>query len=88
MLINEFKYLLDHSHVYLKSNDHVGEEFDEYFEETWMERASSFNKVCKRFARLCDKFTFIDNRELFFDINSYMMNLQGKILRNHILSFG
>ena len=46
------------------------------FADTWMQRASSFNNVCNRFSRLCDKFTFIPNRELFFDINSYLNNLQ------------
>ncbi len=44
--------------------------------ESWMERASSFNNVVKRFSKLCDKFTFIENRELFFDINTYLCNTQ------------
>ena len=46
------------------------------FAETWIQRASSFNNVCNRYSRMCDKFTFIANRELFFDINSYLNNLQ------------
>ena len=46
------------------------------FADMWIQRASSFNNVCNRFSRLCDKFTFIPNRELFFDINSYLNNLQ------------
>ena len=46
------------------------------FADTWIQRASSFNNVCNRFSKLCDKFTFIPNRELFFDINSYLSNLQ------------
>ena len=46
------------------------------FLDSWMERASSFNNVCKRYSKLCDKFTFIENRELFFDANGYLSNLQ------------
>ena len=82
MLVNEFKYLRDHAHLMLKFDD---EEEDEQYQqqsaeneffESWLERASSFNNVCKRFLKMCDKFTFIDNRELFFDINSYLSNTQ------------
>ena len=54
------------------------------FADTWMQRASSFNNVCNRFSRLCDKFTFIPNRELFFDINGYLNNLQVRAVPQYI----
>ena len=90
MLINEFKYLRDHAHLVLKygyevSSDSEDEDdivvnanhgLEPEFLDQWMERASSFNNVCKRFLKLCDKFTFIDNRQLFFDANAYLSNLQ------------
>jgi len=44
--------------------------------QSWMERASSFNNVCRRFSRLCDKLTIVENRELFFALNSYLCNVQ------------
>ena len=60
------------------NDDHESPEID--FVDSWMERASSFNNVCKSYSKLCDKITFIENRELFFDINSYLFNL------NNVLS--
>ena len=57
-------------------DDHLIESPETEFLDSWMERASSFNNVCKRYSKMCDKFTFIENRELFFDINSYLNNLQ------------
>ena len=59
-----------------EENGRVADSPEQEIFDTWMERASSFNNVVKRFSKLCDKFTFIENRELFFDINSYLNNLQ------------
>ena len=42
---------------------------------TWLGKASHFNEVCKRFGATIDKMTFIENREMFFDINGYLSNL-------------
>jgi len=42
---------------------------------TWLRKASYFNEICRRYSRLFDKLTFMENRELFFDINAYMTNL-------------
>ena len=36
---------------------------------------SYFNEICRRYSRLFDKLTFMENRELFFDMNAYMTNL-------------
>ena len=41
----------------------------------WLRKASYFNEICRRYGRLFDKLTFMENRELFFDINGYMTNL-------------
>ncbi len=43
--------------------------------DRWLERAARFNEVTRRFGKLCDKFTYIENRELFFDINGYLNNV-------------
>ena len=42
----------------------------------WMRRFSVFNDSCKKICKMLDKFTYIRNRELFFDINPYLNNLQ------------
>ena len=42
----------------------------------WMRRFSVFNDSCKKICKMLDKFTYIKNRELFFDINPYLNNLQ------------
>ena len=41
----------------------------------WLRKASHFNEVCKQFGRTIDKMTFIENREMFFDLNGYLSNL-------------
>ena len=42
----------------------------------WMKRFSVFNEYCKKICRMLDKWTFVKNRELFFEINPYLNNLQ------------
>jgi len=42
----------------------------------WMRRFSIFNESCKKIFRMIDKWTYVANRELFFDINPYLNNLQ------------
>lgn len=84
MLLNEFKYLRDTAHVLqyydLDPSDvdsaNLRDSAQQEFVDSWMERASSFNNTCKRFSKICDKFTYINNRELFFDINGYLNNMQ------------
>ncbi len=78
LLINEFKYLRDHANLVLSysEDDSEDDEEDLDFLDSWMERASSFNNACKRFSRLCDKFSLIANRQLFFDLNAYLSNVQ------------
>ena len=41
-----------------------------------MRRFSIFNESCKKIFRMIDKWTYVANRELFFDINPYLNNLQ------------
>eukprot|EP00094_Tigriopus_californicus_P009303 TCALIF_08969-PA protein Name:"Similar to SFXN2 Sideroflexin-2 (Homo sapiens)" AED:0.07 eAED:0.07 QI:8/0.66/0.57/1/0.83/0.71/7/214/1069 len=84
MMLNEFKYLRDTAHVLQYydldptegEQDKVTDSAQQEFVDSWMERASSFNNTCKRFSKICDKFTYINNRELFFDINGYLNNMQ------------
>ena len=42
----------------------------------WMRRFSVFNESCKKIFRMLEKWTNVANRELFFDINPYLNNLQ------------
>ena len=42
----------------------------------WMRRFSLYNESCKKIFRMLDKWTYVANRELFFDINPYLNNLQ------------
>merc|ERR1711971_501654 len=42
----------------------------------WMRRFSIFNESCKKIFKMIDKWTYVANRELFFDINPYLNNLQ------------
>ena len=40
-----------------------------------MRRFSIFNESCKKIFRMIDKWTYVANRELFYDINPYLNNL-------------
>ena len=42
----------------------------------WIRRYSVFNDCCRKVYRMLDKWTYVPNRELFFDINPYLSNLQ------------
>lgn len=42
----------------------------------WMRRFSVFNDSCRKIFRMLDKWTYVANRELFFDLNPYLNNLQ------------
>ena len=42
---------------------------------TWQRKASEFNEVCKHFERIMVKMSHIENREMFFDLDGYLMNL-------------
>ena len=41
-----------------------------------MEKATFINNICKDFFRACDKLTSINNRELLYDLNSYINNVR------------
>ena len=46
------------------------------FVDIWIEKASQVNKICKDFFMVCDKMTHIRNRDLLFDLNSYLNNVR------------
>lgn len=41
-----------------------------------MEKATFVNNICKDFFRACDKLTSINNRELLYDLNTYVNNVR------------
>ena len=62
-------------------SDSAGSSFEDVSKQStfaleWMQRFSVFNEYCKKICRMLDKWTFVKNRELFFDINPYLNNLQ------------
>jgi len=44
--------------------------------DIWIEKASFVNKICKEFFVACDKMTHMNNRDLLFDLNSYLNNVR------------
>jgi len=44
--------------------------------DVWMEKATAINNICKHFFTACDKLTYINNRELLYDLNSYINNVR------------
>lgn len=62
------------------SGDSVASSLEDMSQSTfvleWVKRFSVFNDYCKKICRMLDKWTYCRNRELFFDINPYLNNLQ------------
>jgi len=44
--------------------------------DIWIEKASFVNRICKDFFVACDKMTHMNNRDLLFDLNSYLNNVR------------
>ena len=44
--------------------------------DDWMEKATFVNNICKDFFSACDKLTSINNRDLLYDLNSYINNVR------------
>ena len=72
-LLEEFTFLRDHVHL-IKVFE--VDEDDESLVEEWLMRATHFNGIVRDFNGLCDKLSFIENRQLFFDLNPYINNVQ------------
>ena len=58
-----------------KSSDAASNKGERHLMSTWLQKASQFNDVCKRFERIMDKMTHIKNREMLFDLHGYLNNL-------------
>ena len=41
-----------------------------------MEKATFVNNICKDFFSACDKMTSINNRDLLYDLNTYINNVR------------
>ena len=46
------------------------------FAVEWIRRASQYTAGCKKVFKMLDKWTYVKNRELFFDLNPYLNNAQ------------
>jgi len=74
-LLENFKFCKDNAAVVRgwKKFD-VGEQPE--IIDVWMDKATAINNVCKQFFNTCDKLTYISNRELLYDLNSYINNVR------------
>jgi hypothetical protein len=89
MLLDEFEFLKRHASLMQNvplprhddddeddSNSSLDDCSRSVFVMEWMRRSSVFSDSCKNVCRMLDKWTHVSNRELFFDINPYLNNLQ------------
>ena len=87
LMLNEFEFLKKHASLMLdltmesnENDDDSNSSFEDVSQSAfvleWMRRFSIFNDSCKRIFKMLDKWTYVANRELFFDINPYLNNLQ------------
>lgn len=86
IMLDEFEFLRKNAALMLdlspdnEDDDDSSQSLEEISQSTfvleWMKRFSVFNDSCKKIFRMLDKWTYVPNRELFFDINPYLNNLQ------------
>merc|ERR1719333_982162 len=74
-LLEDFKFCRDNAAVVRgwKKFD-LGEQPD--IIDDWMEKATFVNNICKDFFSACDKLTSINNRDLLYDLNTYINNVR------------
>ncbi|KAK0083408.1 hypothetical protein PV325_008833 [Microctonus aethiopoides] len=77
-VLQEFNWLKSNAHVAIKKNktdDGSGTaDFDE-----WQARATKMDDMCKAVNRLFQRLTYCDNRELLYDLYSYIWDMRGVI---------
>lgn len=74
-LLDDFKFCRDNAAAILGWKEfEPGEQPD--IVDTWIEKASFINRICKEFFVACDKMTHMNNRDLLFDLNSYLNNVR------------
>ncbi|XP_074095646.1 O-GlcNAcase isoform X1 [Cotesia typhae] len=87
-VLQEFNWLKSNAHVVLKKKD---ESCKADYEE-WLSRAAKFNDMCEAVNRLFQRMTYCDNRELLYDLYSYIWDMRGVIslLNSYVkwLAFG
>ncbi|XP_008547442.1 protein O-GlcNAcase isoform X1 [Microplitis demolitor] len=87
-ILQEFNWLKSNAHVVLKKKD---ESCKADYEE-WLARAGKFNDMCGAVNRLFQRMTYCENRELLYDLYSYIWDMRGVIslLNSYVkwLAFG
>ncbi|KAG7200769.1 hypothetical protein KM043_001314 [Ampulex compressa] len=77
-LLQEFNWLKSNAHVVMRKckEEEVVSESDI---EEWHTRASKLNDMCNAVNRLFQRLTFCNNRELLYDLYSYMWDMRGVV---------
>eukprot|EP00092_Neocalanus_flemingeri_P029017 GFUD01031502.1.p1 GENE.GFUD01031502.1~~GFUD01031502.1.p1 ORF type:complete len:664 (+),score=180.97 GFUD01031502.1:119-2110(+) len=74
-LIEDFKFCKENAPAIIGWKEfEPGEQPD--LVDVWIDKASNVNRICKEFFVVCDKMTHMKNRDLLFDLNSYLNNVR------------
>lgn len=74
-LLDDFKFCKDNAAAIVGWKEfEPGDQPD--IVDIWIEKASFVNRICKEFFVACDKMTHMINRDLLFDLNSYLNNVR------------
>ncbi|XP_076762046.1 O-GlcNAcase isoform X2 [Xylocopa sonorina] len=90
-LLQEFNWLKSNAHVVMRKpkEDESASQSDI---EEWHMRASKLNDMCNAVNRLFQRLTFCNNRELLYDLYSYVWDMRGvvSLLNSYVkwLAFG
>ncbi|KAI4497198.1 hypothetical protein M0802_007682 [Mischocyttarus mexicanus] len=77
-LLQEFNWLKSNAHVVMKKlkEEDVVSQSDI---EEWHTRAAKMNDICNAVNRLFQRLTYCNNRELLYDLYSYMWDMRGVV---------
>ncbi|XP_068984439.1 protein O-GlcNAcase isoform X3 [Bombus flavifrons] len=90
-LLQEFNWLKSNAHVVMRKSKE-DETVSESDIEEWHTRAAKLNDMCNAVNRLFQRLTYCNNRELLYDLYSYVWDMRGvvSLLNSYVkwLAFG
>ncbi|XP_076249810.1 O-GlcNAcase isoform X2 [Calliopsis andreniformis] len=77
-LLQDFNWLKSNAHVVMKKSNKGGTVSQSNIKE-WHARAAKLNEMCNSVNRLFQRLTYCNNRELLYDLYSYVWDMRGMV---------
>lgn len=71
-LLNEFQWLKSNAHMLVANKNKSGSDTSQIESQEWIRRANAFQNLCQAIYELTKKIAFCENRELCYDLYTYV----------------